>query len=72
MRGNVYENKQCGLPFGDVKFDIYIGKIRFGGQEYDIPVHVGTDLSEVLLGRQWLKNMRLIVDISSNVLTLGN
>ena len=57
---------------GDVKFNICIGKIRFGEQEYDIPVHVGTDLSEVLLGRQWLQNMRLIVDISSNKLTLGN
>ncbi|MEA5597835.1 aspartyl protease [Rivularia sp. UHCC 0363] len=57
---------------GDVRFDIYIGKVIFGGQAYDIPVHVGEDLSEVLLGRQWLQNMRLIVDISSDVLTLGN
>ncbi|MGB6300664.1 MAG: hypothetical protein WBF90_31435 [Rivularia sp. (in: cyanobacteria)] len=56
----------------DVRFDIYIGKISFGGQEYDIPVHVGEGLSAILLGRQWLQNMRLIVDISSNELTLGN
>jgi clan AA aspartic protease len=57
---------------GDVEFNIYIGKISFGGQEYDIPVHVGEGLSEILLGRQWLQNMRLIVDISSNELTLVN
>ena len=55
---------------GDVKFNIYIGKVIFGGQEYDIPVHVGKDLSEVLLGRQWLQSKRLVVDIPSSVLTL--
>ena len=56
---------------GDVKFNIYIGKVIFDGQEYDIPVHVGKDLSEVLLGRQWLQSKRLVVDIPSSVLTLG-
>ncbi len=55
---------------GDVKFDIYIGKVIFDGQEYDIPVHVGKDLTEVLLGRQWLTNRRLLVDINKNELTL--
>jgi clan AA aspartic protease len=57
---------------GDIKFDIYIGKVKFDGQELDIPVHIGKDLSEVLLGRQWLKNKRLIVDMALEVLTLGN
>lgn len=56
---------------GDVKFDIYIGKVDFDGEGYDIPVHVGEGLKEVLLGRQWLTNRRLIVDISLNELTLG-
>ena len=56
---------------GDVKFNIYIGKVIFDGQEYDIPVHVGKDLSEVLLGRQWLQSKRLVVDMASSVLTLG-
>jgi predicted aspartyl protease len=35
---------------GDDRFDVYIGKIGFDGQEFEIPVHVGRDLSEVLLG----------------------
>jgi predicted aspartyl protease len=56
---------------GDAEFDIYLGKVRIDGQDFDIPVHVGQGLSEVLLGRQWLKNRRLVVDISSGVLTLG-
>ncbi len=56
---------------GDIKFDIYVGKIKLDGQEYDIPVHVGKDLTEVLLGRQWLTTRRLLVDIPSRLLTLG-
>lgn len=39
-------------------------------QDFDIPVHVGEGLPEVLLGRQWLKNRRLVVDISSGLLML--
>jgi predicted aspartyl protease len=56
---------------GNFKFDIYAGKIKLDGQEYDIPVHVGKGLSEVLLGRQWLTTRRLLVDIPSRLLTLG-
>ncbi|MGB6301024.1 MAG: aspartyl protease [Rivularia sp. (in: cyanobacteria)] len=56
---------------GDVKFNIYIGKVIFDGQETDIPVHVGKGLTEVLLGRQWLTSRRLVVDINKNELTLG-
>jgi predicted aspartyl protease len=56
---------------GDFDFDIYGGKVIVDGQEYDIPVHVGKGLSEVLLGRQWLQNKRLLVDMQSSTLTLG-
>lgn len=56
---------------GEAKFDIYAGKVRINGQEFDIPVHAGTGVSEVLIGRQWLKSRRLVVDIPSRVLTLG-
>lgn len=55
---------------GDVTFEIYVGKVTFDGQEFDIPVHVGKGLTEVLLGRRWLIDRRLIVDIESGVLTL--
>lgn len=56
---------------GEAEFELYLGKVIFGGQEYDIPVHVGEGLTEVLLGRQWLTNKRLVVDINKNELTLG-
>ena len=55
---------------GEFDFDIYAGKVRIEGQEFDIPVHVGAGVPEILIGRQWLKNRRLIVDISAGVLTL--
>ncbi len=57
---------------GDIRFKVYIGKVKFDGQEFEIPVHVGKGLSEVLLGRQWLKNRKLFVDMAENILTLGN
>jgi predicted aspartyl protease len=55
---------------GEFDFDIYAGKIRIDEQEFDIPVHVGAGVPEILIGRQGLKNRRLIVDMSAGVLTL--
>ncbi len=57
---------------GESTFDIYLGKVRIDGQEFDIPVYAGEGVTEFLLGRQWLKNKRLVVDLPSGVLTLGN
>jgi predicted aspartyl protease len=57
---------------GDSRFDVFLGKMRIDGNEFDVPVHVGQGLSEVLLGRQWLKTRRLVVDVLSSVLTLGD
>jgi clan AA aspartic protease len=58
------------LAKGETKFDVYVGKVRLDGQEFEIPVYAGKGVSEVLLGRQWLKNRRLVVDIRSEILTL--
>ena len=60
------------MATGEVKFDIYAGKVRIDENEFDIPVHVGQRASEVLLGRQRLKTRRLLVDMASGVLILGN
>jgi clan AA aspartic protease len=56
---------------GQSNFKIYAGKVKIDGQEFDIPVHVGKRITDVLLGRQWLTTRRLVVDMSSGVLTLG-
>ncbi len=55
---------------GDCDFDIYAGKVRIDGQEFEIPIHVGQGLPEVLLGRQWLQTRKLVVNMPSRVLTL--
>jgi predicted aspartyl protease len=55
---------------GEFDFDLYAGKLHIEGQEFDIPVHVGAGVPEILIGRQWLKNRRLVVDMSAGVLTL--
>ncbi len=56
---------------GNFEFNVYAGKVKFDGQEYDIPVHGSKSLTEVLLGRKWLDTRQLLVNISSGILTLG-
>ncbi len=56
---------------GEQFFDIYEGKVLLDGIEYTIPVHVGEEIPETLLGLQWLSRMRLVVDATEEILTLG-
>lgn len=56
---------------GEQFFDIYEGKVLLDGIEYTIPVHVGPEITEPLLGLQWLSRMRLVVDATEEILTLG-
>ena len=56
---------------GEQFFDLYAGTVIFDGQEFTIPVHVGDELPEILMGLQWLQTMRLEVDFPSQLLTLG-
>jgi predicted aspartyl protease len=65
------DKKDMRTAQGTSSFDIYAGKIKLDGTEYDIPVHVGKGLTEVLLGRQWLQSKELIVNMSKQILTLG-
>jgi predicted aspartyl protease len=54
---------------GEFNFDIYAGKVRIDEQKFDIPVHVGDGVPEILIGRQWLKSRPLVVDMSAGILT---
>jgi len=51
-------------------FDIYEGRTIVDGKEFIIPVHVGAELTEILLGRQWLRIMKLVIDESKGILNL--
>jgi predicted aspartyl protease len=56
---------------GEVTFNLYQGTVIFDGQEFNIPVLGGEEISEVLLCLRWLENRRLVVDKKVGLLTLG-
>ncbi|WP_445637140.1 Aspartyl protease [Nostoc sp. DSM 114161] len=51
-------------------FDLYEGKVVFAGKEFIIPVHVGEQLPDILLGSLWLDIMQLVVNKPKGILTL--
>jgi len=46
-------------------------KVRIDEKEFEIPVYAGEEVTEILLGRQWLKTRRLVVYLASGILTMG-
>ena len=56
---------------GEVPFAMCEGKVILDGVEFTIPVHIGPDIPETLMGLQWLTTKRLVVDLPLFVLTLG-
>lgn len=56
---------------GIKRFELYSGKIMLDEQEYEIPVFVGSAITEVLLGSEWLKFLPLAVNYQAGILTLG-
>lgn len=55
---------------GEAFFALYEGRVIIDEQEYIIPVHARAGVPEVLLGLQWMKMQRLVVDFPQGVLTL--
>ena len=51
-------------------FRIYLGKVRIDGREFEIPVYGGEEITEILLDSQWSRIMRLVADMSTDVLSL--
>ncbi len=51
-------------------FRLCQGLVVIGGKEYVVPVHVGDELIENLLGSQWLETMQLVVNKPQGILTL--
>jgi predicted aspartyl protease len=52
------------------QFDIYEGQVIVDNREFIVPVHVGKDLPEIIIGVKWLKLMRLNADYQRGILTL--
>jgi predicted aspartyl protease len=55
---------------GDEYFDLYEGKVLLDGREFLIPVHVGDEIPDILLGTQWLEIVEIVVNKRKGVLTL--
>lgn len=51
-------------------FDLYEGKVIVDSKEFIIPVHVGEELPETLIGSRWLDLMQLVVNKPRGILTL--
>lgn len=56
---------------GETLFKIYLGKLILNEQEYEIPVYAGDEITEFLLGSEWLKILPLVVNYQAGILTLG-
>jgi predicted aspartyl protease len=61
---------EMGTARGSARFDIYEGKVIIDGVEVVVPVHVGDNLPETIIGSSWLDIMRLVADKQSGILTL--
>jgi predicted aspartyl protease len=55
---------------GDARFNIYEGKVIIDGIEIIIPVHVGDDIPDTIMGSLWLDIMQLVVNKQRGILTL--
>jgi predicted aspartyl protease len=55
---------------GDARFNIHEGKVIIDGIEVIIPVHVGDDIPDTIMGSLWLDIMQLVVNKPRGILTL--
>ncbi|WP_445636011.1 Aspartyl protease [Nostoc sp. DSM 114161] len=55
---------------GEARFDIYEGKLIIDGTEVIIPVHVGDEIPDTIIGSLWLDTMQLVVNKPKGILTL--
>lgn len=55
---------------GTEYFDIYEGRVIVDSREFIVPVHVGSDLAEILFCRQWLSLIKLAIDETKGIFTL--
>ncbi len=55
---------------GEGQFNLYEGKVIIDTTEFIIPVHVGDDVPDTLMGSAWLDIMQLFVNKPQGILTL--
>ncbi|MCG6133959.1 MAG: hypothetical protein MET45_04775 [Nostoc sp. LLA-1] len=55
---------------GEGQFNLYEGRVIIDDTEFTVPVHVGDDVPDTLMGSAWLDIMQLVVNKSQGILTL--
>jgi len=55
---------------GDAFFDLYKGTVILDGQAFTVPIHVGDEVDEILIGSLWLEVMELVANKRRVILTL--
>ena len=55
---------------GEGQFNLYEGRVIIDDTEFIIPVHVGDDIPDTLMGSAWLDIMQLVVNKPQGILTL--
>ncbi|BCL35291.1 aspartyl protease [Nostoc sp. MS1] len=55
---------------GEGQFNLYEGRVIIDATEFAIPVHVGDNIPDTLMGSAWLDIMQLIVNKPQGILTL--
>lgn len=55
---------------GDARFNIHEGKVIIDDIEAIIPVHVGDDIPDTIMGSLWLDTMELVVNKPRGILIL--
>jgi predicted aspartyl protease len=56
---------------GEDYFDLYEGRVIVDETELIIPVHVGDDIPDTLMGSAWLDIMELFINKSKSIFTLN-
>jgi predicted aspartyl protease len=56
---------------GEITLNVYTGKLIFDGEEFDVLVTASEANEDYLLGVPWLRKRRLVADMRTGVLTLG-
>lgn len=62
--------KDMQTAWGEARFSVYEGIVIFDGEKLTIPVLVGEDIPEILIGLNWLEEYSLVVNKKAGILTL--
>jgi clan AA aspartic protease len=71
LNWEIIDNKQwMRTAQGEALFNVYVGTVQIDDREFNVPVVAGDEIPEILIGMEWLKTKRLVVDLAAGIMTL--